>query len=271
MTKHTSYENNPFYIGLHGLQLLFNRAQSVGIYAAILAGISLLLNTASNIIDAIDQINTHDSTITTVSTTPNEVNGAILIAVLVVAVVVVVVVMLVSALLYGVLEYTSAKLAQDKEVTLGDAFAETFKRLPGYLWVYVVMLVKIFLWTLLLIVPGIIMAVRYSLAGTVYFAENKQGNAAVKRSAELTKGAWFTTFAGTGLWNLMTFGVITWLVNPSANAVLYRQFKATTDSGSKKPSAHWLSWLTFFGPIAIFVLFFGLALLVALMVWLAAR
>jgi len=277
MTKHDiHYQNNPFNIGLNGLQLLFKRAQSVGIYAAILAGIGILISTAANVIDTVSKMNTPDYDtspyVMHASSTPSSVNVGVLIAVLVGVLLVAVITMLVSALLYGVLEYTSAKLAQGKNVTLGEALSATFKRLPGYFWVYVVMFVKIFLWTLLLIVPGIIMAVRYSLSGIVFFAENKRGNAAVKRSAELTKGAWFTTFAGTGLWNLITLGMIPWVITPSANAILYRQFKATTDSGSKKQGAHWLSWLTFFGPLVLFVILFGFIILFALVIfglWLA--
>lgn len=276
MAKHTiEYQNNPFFIGLNGLQLLFKRAQSVGIYAAILAGVGLLANTTSNIIDSLNRMNKPDISTSSkaieISTTPNSFDIGILVVALAFVLFIAILSMLISALLYGVLEYTSAGLARDKNVTLGEAFAATFKKLPGYVWVYIVMVVKVFLWTLLLIVPGIIMAVRYSLAGTVYFAEDKRGNAAVKRSAELTKGAWFTTFAGTGLWNLMTFGIITWLVNPSANAILYRQYKDVTDSGTNKPSAHWLSWLTFFGPIALFMIFFGFVIFLVLLVWIASR
>jgi hypothetical protein len=136
------------------------------------------------------------------------------------------------------------------------------KELPGYLWVNIIMLVKLFLWTLLFIVPGMIMAVRYRLSGTVFFAEGKRGNAAVKRSAELTKGAWFTTFAGYGLWNLITFNQIQQLVAPGVSAILYRQLRALTDAGESKPSAHWLSWLTLLVPIALILLFLGFFLFV---------
>src|SRR5690242_4237897 len=132
MVKHDiEYQNNPFFIGLNGLQLLFKRAQSVGIYAAILAGIAFLLNTVSNFVDFINEMNKPEYSpnvhITEPSTTAmSNFDLGILVAVLAIVLVMAVIAMLISALLYGVLEYTSAQLARDKHVALGDAFAATF-------------------------------------------------------------------------------------------------------------------------------------------------
>jgi len=277
MAKHViHYQNNPFYIGLNGLQLLFKKAQQVAIYAAVLVGLGVLGGTTANIIDSVNKVNDPESynvstDTKTIDIKPSNVDVAVVLIIASVVLGISVVIMLVSLYLYGVLEYTGAHLALGENVELKDALLASLKNLPGYFWVYVIMIVKVFLWTLLLIVPGIIMSVRYSLAGTVFFAEHKRGNTAVKRSAELTKGAWFTTFAGTGLWNLITFGQISWLVTPSANAILYRQLKATTDSGAKKPSAHWLSWLTFFGPIVLLLIFIAFVILFVTALWVAFK
>lgn len=276
MEKKTTahYENNPFYIGLSGLQLLFRNAQQVGIYAAILAGMAIIFGTIANGIDTINQLNHPEHSYNysqNIALASPDLAGVNLLAVgivLLISVAVIVVIMAISLLLYGVLEYTAARLAIGEKVELKQAFRAVLKNLLGYLWLYIVMIVKLFLWTLLLIVPGIIMSVRYSLAGTVFFAEGKRGNAAIKRSADLTKGAWFTTFAGFGLWNLITFNQITPLVNPSASAILYRQLKDVTDKGHKKPNAHWLSWLTFFGPIVLMTIFISFVVLLAITLWL---
>lgn len=107
------------------------------------------------------------------------------------------------------------------------------------------------------------MAVRYSLAGTVFFAEGKHGNAAVKRSAQLTKGAWLTTFAGVNLWNMITQGLMTAVLMPGILGILYSQLRDVTDSHEAKPSAHWLSWLTLLVPIAFIVLVIGSITLLA--------
>ncbi len=274
MTTHSKvkYENNPFFIGLHGLQLLFRNAQSVGIFAAVLVGIGVFFNTVTSVIDTVNNMDQPQS-VTRVEPIANNVDFNIfgLLLVLGFLVLISVIVVLLFLLPYSVLEYSAAQLALGKKVTLKQAISNVWRNLLGYFWVYIIVIVKLFLWTLLLIVPGIIMAIRYTLAGTVFFAENKRGNAAVKRSAELTKGAWFTTFAGHGLWNLITFGQITPLITPSANAILYRQLKDVTDRGAKKPNAHWLSWLTFFGPIVLSVILIGFFIMIALAIWLTVK
>jgi len=262
-TKAQPYENNPFNIGLNGLKLFFASAQSVAIYAIVLSVIVFVFNSISNVADLTDtrnqaQIERQDRQ--AINDFFSQDPGRIAVAGVLIASVLFIVV-LVTLVLNGILEYTGARLALGEKVTLKQALKEVMKDLAGYLWVNVVLMVKIFLWSLLLIVPGIIMAVRYKLAGTVFFAEGKRGNAAVKRSAELTKGAWFTTLAGYSLWNLMTFGMIPQLLAPGSSAVLYRQLRDVTDAGGQKPPAHWLSWLTFFVPIALVLMFLSLFIL----------
>jgi ABC-type multidrug transport system fused ATPase/permease subunit len=275
--KHTEpYENNPFFIGLNGLKLFFNNAQSVAIYAIILCVVVFVFNAASNVADLANgrhdlsksQIERQDrADQRAVDDFFSQDPGRIAVAGVLIASIIFIIV-LVLLILNGILEYTGARLALGEKVELAQAFKEVIKDLGGYLWVNVIVIVKIFLWSLLLIVPGIIMSVRYKLAGTVFFAEGKHGNAAVKRSLELTKGAWFTTQAGYGLWNLMTFNQIPQLLTPGSSAVLYRQLRDVTDAGEQKPPAHWLSWLTFFVPIALAVVF--LLLLLFLFVALSA-
>ena len=51
--------------------------------------------------------------------------------------------------------------------------------------------IKVFLWTLLLIVPGIIFSVYYSLSSWSLVVEGKKGNEALRRSKELIEGYWW--------------------------------------------------------------------------------
>lgn len=57
-----------------------------------------------------------------------------------------------------------------------------------YLGVSILTAVLILLWSLLLIIPGIIFAVFYSLSIYVFFSENKKGMEAIKRSKQLVSG-----------------------------------------------------------------------------------
>jgi hypothetical protein len=256
--KTTGYENNPFNVGLSGLSLLFEKAQSIAIFAIVLMAFGF----AANIIDI-------STNLTAGSFTPRpHINGektrnwehfthqlqsidpAVLITAGVVLATIIFVMILISLLIAGILEYSAAELSKGRAVTFKQALAAVWHRLAGYLWLHVVLIVKVFLWSLLLIVPGIIMAIRYSLAGVAFFAEDIGGNQAVRRSAALTKGGVITTFSSMTLWNILTLGMAKSLLDPSVKAVLYGQFTEVEKSGKNKPPAHWLSWLTLVLPIA---------------------
>jgi hypothetical protein len=249
------YENNPFFIATKGLSLLFNFAQGVGIVLVILS-IGLSFSGGPSVPEdnngnpAPDQI-----TQTLSGWTPNEwitfVGAVTIIGAAIV---------LLAALFGGVSAYTSAQLARGKRVALNDAFKVAFEHLWSFLWLQIIIFVKLLLWTLLFIIPGIIMSVRYSLASVAFFDKDLRGNAAIKESLRLTKGAWITTFAGNALLNYLTLGVISWVIATGSNAILYKQYSGL---GENKPPAHWLSWLTLVLPFALMalLLFFVIAIL----------
>jgi len=256
------YENNPFYVGLKGLNLLFNKALGIAILALVLIGINLVSQAVDTTLRLasgdfykneaqINALNAEDRA-EIVQFFENAETAEIVIIAVIIATFVFIAILL-ELLVYGVFEYAAARLSENKTVGFGEAFLASLRQLASLLWLVIVVAVKIFLWSLLLIVPGFFMPVRYSLAGTVFFREGLRGNAAVQRSAELTKGAWFTTFASQSLWNIITLGIIQPLLAPGTNAVLYRQLSTVTDAKEAKPAAHWLSWLTFFGLVSIAV------------------
>ena len=243
------YENNPFFIATKGISLLFNTAQGVAIILVVVSVLSAFSgNWSDTNTEPADAPNAIMQSLA--SWSANEWFIAIFSTVIIVLAL-----MLLGALFGGVSAYTSAQLARGKSVSVGEAFRQAFDKLWSFLWLQIIVLVKVLLWSLLLIVPGIIMSVRYSLAGTAFFDKELRGNAAIKESLRLTKGAWLTTFAGGMLLNYLTFGLISLVVSTGANAVLYRQFDKLDD---KKPEAHWLSWLTLVIPfilIALLILF----------------
>ena len=260
----SQYENNPFNIGLEGLRLVFGRAKSVAIFAIVLSALGLLsqfiqLGTdlaQGTYFKSEQQIESEEKQ--TREGFARFVEGLTtqdFVMIGLVAATILFLLILIGLTINGILDHTSAKLRSDKDTTLKEAFSDAMSHIASYLWLNIIVAVKVFLWSLLLIVPGFIMAVRYSLSGAVFFNEGLRGNAAVKRSLALTKGAWLTTFAGYGLWNLITLGLIEALLKPGSNAVLYRQLAQVTDAGKEKPAAHWLSWLTLLLPIALVVFF----------------
>jgi hypothetical protein len=167
---------------------------------------------------------------------------SIILLVVVIAIVVLAVILFVSTVIGGVVAYGAARVSQGEEATLKEGLRATFDQFWSFLWLQVLMGLKIIAWSLLFIVPGIVMAFRYSLANIAFFDKKLTGNAAIKHSLALTKGSWITTFASQTFFNFITFGVLTSLVETSSKAVLYRQFSAT--SLSERPKTHGLSIAT---------------------------
>lgn len=230
------YENNPFTIAVSGMTLLFNLARGVAIFLLILSIFSYYSGgwgpdkpadqVQQDIINAVSGWSVVDWSLAV---------GSVLIIGLAI--------MMIAALIGGVSAYTSARIARGKQVKLTEAFRVSFENLWSFLWLNILIFIKIFLWSLLFIIPGIIMAIRYTLAGTAFFDDTKhlRGNAAIKESLRLTKGAWITTFSANLLFNFITLSIISDIVTTSVNAQLYKQF----DGNDKKPSSHWLSRVTF--------------------------
>ncbi|USN97065.1 MAG: hypothetical protein H6797_02640 [Candidatus Nomurabacteria bacterium] len=254
---HNQFENNPFFIASNGISLLANRAQPIFILFIILSTLNLFTNSISPdptkySFDAVS------STIRAWS-----INEWIFtiesFAIIGLAVV------MVSALFNGVASYTSAQLARGHKVSLQVAFRNAFENLWPYLWLQVIIFTKLLLWTLLFIVPGIIMSIRYSLAGVAFYDEKKnlRGNAAIKESIRMTKNGWITTYASNALLNILTLGVVSSIVSTGVNATLYKQFESV---GNKKPQAHWLSWLTLALPFILLLALSTLVIVAALVV-----
>lgn len=257
------YENNPFNIAIGGITLLFDLAKGIGFLLIVISLLSIFRGGFSSDDSRDGEQIVNDFVNTIAGWTFNDwlfavsASGIILLAI-----------MLISALFGGVSAYTSLRISRGHTVRVGEAFRIAFERLWSFLWLQIIIFVKVFLWTLLLIVPGIIMATRYSLANVAFFDDKKElrGNAAIKESLRLTKGAWITTYGSNMLFNIITFGAISSVVTTAVNAVLYRQFDKLSD---KKPDAHWLSWLALVLPFVLFVVLFLLIVLMTVIIGLA--
>jgi hypothetical protein len=75
-----------------------------------------------------------------------------------------------------------------EQVTLGRTLRYALSRLPAILWVSIITVVAITVGLILLIIPGIIAAVRLTLAPAVVVVEDVRGTKAVGRSWNLTGG-----------------------------------------------------------------------------------
>lgn len=256
MAKEIPYINNPLKIGVDGSKLLFQKAPMAALILAILSALG-----ASNSFEGPGTPPPAEGTVVPMSPTV-EVAAAVIIAFLIL--VLAFGLLLLGSLIAGIFAYTSVEIANGREVTFRQAAKATFERFWSFVWLQVLTTLKIIAWTLLFIVPGVIMAVRYSLANLSFFDDKKKltGNAAIKDSLTLTKGAWVTTFAGQMFLNIITFGTISPIVDTGSKAVLYRQL-STIKPGTAKPKPHALSWVTLGLSILIVILliaFLGYAL-----------
>ena len=75
-----------------------------------------------------------------------------------------------------------------------EIFKETKKYFWQYLWLGIITTVFVVLWTLLLIIPGIIFSIFYSFAVYAFFFEDLNGMAAIRRSTALVKNYWWPVF-----------------------------------------------------------------------------
>ena len=264
----TAYENNPFKVAIRGIEGLFHYAKTIAIIMLVLSIIGVLSNAVSN---ANDTLNPQSETSPLwggegagTSSDPDMAGFlTLLLAAGSIILIFTIVVWIVAIIINGIRDVSAAAVANRKKITLGEAFSALFKRLGGYVWLQILIMVKVLLWSLLFIVPGVIMAIRYSLAGTAFFARDMKAGQALKHSIEITKGGWITTFASYGFFNIVTLGFISALIDTGSRSILFRQFDAYHRSNTPKPSAHALSIVFLALLILLIVLFVaGIGLLV---------
>jgi hypothetical protein len=236
MPKKTNYSNNPLRIGVDGTKLLFQKAPMVAIVLAVLsafgAGGNFSDPSAKPDNAAIPADTALDPTLLTIL--------VIVVAILLFGLI------LIGSFVAGIFAYTSVEVAKGREVTFRQAVKAISKRFWSFVGLQLLTIGKVLLWALLFVIPGIVMAFRYSLANLSFFDDEKKltGSAAIKDSLELTKGAWVTTFASQTILNIVTIGSISLIVDTGSKAMLYRQFSELQETGGQKPKPHTLSWVT---------------------------
>lgn len=259
----SEYINNPFSVAITGIQRFFKYAKPIAILFVVLSLLSALTNVATSIADIVNEsssggysesaydgqaLPTFEGVSSEQLTVILSVMGGIFLMFFVVFV-------MASIIMYGLRDVAAAAAVNRQQIGFGETFSRLFKRLPGYIGLSLLVGVKVFLWSLLFIVPGIIMAVRYSLAGTAYFARNMKASEAIDYSKKITKDGWMTTFASYGWLNLVTLGFIQLLVQPGAQVQIFSQYDRLEQTGGRKPGAHALS-------IAFTILYFLMIALV---------
>lgn len=239
-----TYNTNPIMIVISGLERLFTYAKPIGIALLVLSLLLAVLNFSFNPGTAVYNDTEVSYGGELEATAP--ISGFDITAIVVVAAIVLLLlagIVTLSILVFGILDITSAAAARGRKITAKEAFSGLFEQFWPYAKLRILMFFKLFLWSLLFVLPAIYFSYRYYLSGVVFFAEGKKGNTAIKESLRLTKGAWLTTFASYSIINVLTLGVIQTLTDTGTSAELYRNYRDTVDSSQKHPRPHWLSWV----------------------------
>lgn len=79
-------------------------------------------------------------------------------------------------------------------IDFNKLYENSFKKIVSYLWVGILTGIITLIGFILLIIPGIILAIWYAFSLYDNVLENKKGMAALKSSKELVKGRWGKTF-----------------------------------------------------------------------------
>ena len=250
---------NPFFVAVNGITLLFSSALSVGIVILLINAVNSTLSFFQEDLDTDKATKSFE----TIASRPQDLFFAAVIVLVIIAFITIV-----SAMLHGIAAYTSSRLARGEKVTIGDAFYAVLETFGSYLIFFVWMNIKIFLWTVLFIVPGIFAYYRYSFAGIVFFDKDLKREQAIKESIRLTKGGRMTIFSSQLLFNMITFGYIDQIISLATNTELYRTYTALDKANQEKPGIHWLSWLSLAIPFILFsialVFIVGIALIIGL-------
>ncbi|MCR5741866.1 MAG: DUF975 family protein [Gammaproteobacteria bacterium] len=132
-----------------------------------------------------------------------------------------------------------SKSAKDEKIDIGDLFSG-FNNFANVVLAFLLANIYIFLWSLLLIVPGIIKSFAYALVPYLLSKdENLNGPDAIDMSKELMKGhKWdlfvlHLSFIGWDILNVLTLGILGLLyVNPYYYQALYNFYEDVVNSAS---------------------------------------
>lgn len=242
---------NPFVAMWQGVTLVVSRAITV---AVVLVIASVCVITGNNFITAqqakfkepaqVEQ--SIQSLISTPASTIALYAGMVLIISLSLFVIMV--------MIHGIQSYTAVMLSKGKSVTVSEAFNATLGQFGSYTILMLWMYIKITLWSVLFVIPGVVAYYRYSFAGLLFFENKKyRGNAALEESTRLTKKGLLTIFASQYIPYLLTLG---YGGNLSATGSLTTLYGTYTDFAKKKlqmPRAHILSYVSLAVPFVLFV------------------
>jgi hypothetical protein len=131
------------------------------------------------------------------------------------------IVFIVSVILYfvgqAVILYGAFQAMRGRNVIIGDAVGRAFSRFLSLLGISILVFLGVAVGMMLLVIPGIMLALRWAVAVPACVVENKGPLDSMRRSAELTKGHRWKIF---GMWVLLVILAIVIVIIASVLAGL---------------------------------------------------
>lgn len=258
------YESNPFMLSFQALSRFFDANSVWAVVIIVFNLIGFFFQGVSNLAS----ISTPESTPTNVAS-ESAINSpepavivAIVVLVLIFVIVAIVVGTVINVFLQGMFSYVALQSEKGKKVSFSEAFNAVTKRFWVLLGAQLLAMLKILGWTLLLIIPGIIAAMRYALLPYIIMAEDSIDGAGSShtRVKAVTKGRLWEVFG------VSTVAAIVPVLGPaldiSGKAALYNQLSHYHDNNLEKPKIHWLNYIgiLLLGLLAFFVALVALVL-----------
>lgn len=238
---------NPFTAVTSGFSRFFSFATGPAMLLTVITGLSILYSLVNYILDAINP-----RPAPAISAQSDFSLNQIIFALLVVFVIALLMT-LIGTMLKGIQSYGMVAAARGEKVTLSDAFNATLNNFGTFFILYIWMNVRIFAWTLLFIVPGIVAYYRFSFAPLLFFDKELRHEHALKESSRLTRGGLMTIFGSQTLFNMVTLGQLSLLVESAGVSQLYKIYTELDQKGEAKPAVHALSWLALGLTIALII------------------
>lgn len=264
------YDSNPFTLTFNALGRFFNTNVNWAIVVIALAVISFVGQAISDLVRFISEGSLSDAPpdFSQFSSGPAP-DPAVVVAVVIVvfclAVTAIVVTSIIGAFINGMFSYVALNSEAGKTIGFSEAFNATIKRFWRLLLSQLLANLKIFGWTLLFIIPGIVAGYRFQLLPYLIMSESENekgiGDSHNKTKA-LVKGRLWELFGISFVAGIVPF--VGSLLGLSGKASFYKQLQATAHAPEKRPKIHWLNFIGLILGGALLLLSFMLGLLIVL-------
>lgn len=243
------YNSNPFTLAFEALGNLFNTNVGwaiaivilgfLGSFIQLIGEIGRSFNQSSNSTAAYDSL---------ANSTSGSVDATLVIATVIfiatAALFALVIFAVCNTYIQGMLSYVALKSEERKTVGFSEAFQATTKRFWRLFLAQTLAGLKIFGWSLLFIIPGIIAAIRYTLLPYVIMNDSEEKGRVGESHNDvkaLVSGRKMEVFGVATVGTIIP--IVGSLLKLSGNAALFKQLHHYNQYNLEKPKVHWLNYI----------------------------